>query len=194
MGKLKSKVLTFAVMLAVMGSVAVAAPSSKEVSEESPINERVRHELVTLPYYGVFDNLAFERAGSTVTLHGQVVRPTTRSDAEARVKKLEGVERVVNNIEVLPLSPFDDDIRLRTYRTVFGTSSLYRYAMGANPSVHIIVNRGRVTLEGAVGNQMDKQLAYIAARGVPGVFEVTNNLRVEGEAQGERAARVQSGE
>jgi hyperosmotically inducible protein len=96
------------------------------------------------------------------------------------VAKVPGVARVVNNIEVLPLSSFDDAIRVRTYRAVFRTSSLYRYALGANPSIHIVVNRGRVTLEGVVANKMDSQLAYIAANSVPGVFGVTNNLRVEG--------------
>jgi len=178
MKKQKSRLLALAAMLAMTGSLAVAAPSSKEADHKS-IEEKVRKELVTLPFYGVFDNLAFKREGSTVTLYGQVVRPTTRSSAEKRVKQLEGVERVVNQIEVLPLSSFDDRIRLRTYHTVFGAGGLYRYALGANPSVHIIVNRGRVMLEGVVGNKSDAQLAYIAARGVPGVFEVTNNLRVE---------------
>lgn len=186
MKKPKSKIVTLAMLLAVVGSVAVAAPSSKEMTVNYKVDERVRKELVTLPFYGVFDNLAFKREGSTVTLYGQVVRPTTRSSAERRVKQLEGVEQVVNNIEVLSLSTFDDDIRLRTYYTVFNTGSLYRYALGANPSLHIVVNRGRVTLEGVVGNKGDAQLAYIAARGVPGVFEVTNNLRVEGAKSAER--------
>lgn len=182
MKKQSSKLLALAAMLALTGAVAVAAPSKAEA--DFKINEKLRKELVTLPYYGVFDNLAFKREGSIVTLYGQVVRPTTRTGAESRAKKLEGVERVINNIEVLPLSSFDDDIRLRTYATVFNTGSLYRYALGANPSLHIIVNRGRVTLEGVVGNKGDAQLAHLAARGVPGVFEVTNNLRVEG-ARGE---------
>jgi hyperosmotically inducible protein len=107
------------------------------------------------------------------------VRPSTRSSAEKRIKKIEGVERVVNNIEVLPVSTFDDSIRRRAYRAVFRSGSLYRYALGANPSIHIIVNRGHITLEGVVSNQMDSQLAYMAARGVPGAFSVTNNLRIE---------------
>ena len=118
-----------------------------------------------------------------MTLYGQVVRASTRSDAERRVKSIPGVTRVVNNIEVLPLSSFDNSIRARTYRAVFGTGSLYRYSMGANPSIHIIVNRGHVTLEGVVSNKMDSQLAYMAARGVPGVFSVTNKLHVENEAR-----------
>ena len=168
-------------VLAIAASVAVAGP--QQISEASANNprtiERIRKELVKLPYYGPFDNLAFKLEGDTVTLYGQVVRPTTRKDAERRVARFEGVERVINNIEVLPVSSFDDSIRYRAYRTIFGTSSLYRYALGANPSIHIIVNRGNVTLEGVVSSQMDKQLAYMAASQVPGVFSVTNNLRIE---------------
>jgi len=139
----------------------------------------VRKELVTLPYYGVFDNLAYKVEGDTVTLYGQVVRPSTRKDAERRIRKIEGVDRVVNNIEVLPVSGFDNTIRARAYRAIFRTGSLYRYAQGANPSVHIIVRNGHITLEGVVANRMDSQLAYTAASSIPGVFSVTNNLRVE---------------
>lgn len=135
-------------------------------------------ELVKLPYYGVFDNLEYKVDGNTVTLFGQVRNPTTRRDAERRVARIEGVDNVVNKIEVLPVSGFDDSIRSRTYRAVFRSGSLYRYAMGTNPSVHIVVKNGHVTLEGVVGSQMDSQLAYMAARGVSGVFSVTNNLQV----------------
>ena len=143
---------------------------------------RVRHELVTLPYYGVFDNLAYSIDGAgTVTLYGQVVRPTTRSDAERRVKRLSGVTRVVNNIKVLPLSNFDDRIRAATYRSIASTGGLYRYLQGANPSLHIVVDRGHVVLEGVVSGSGDRTLAYMAANRVPGVFSVRNNLRVEGE-------------
>jgi osmotically-inducible protein OsmY len=128
----------------------------------------------------VFDNLAYEVNGGTVTLHGQVVRPSTRSDAERRVARLAGVSRVVNRIEVLPLSGFDDSIRARTYRALFGMDSpLFRYGRGANPSIHIVVNRGHVTLEGVVADEGDSQLAYMRAMGVPGAFSVTNNLAVE---------------
>jgi len=140
--------------------------------------ERVRKELVTLPYYGVFDNLGFDVSGNVVTLYGQVTRPSTRQDAARRVARMPGVSRVVNKIEVLPLSSFDNAIRVRTYRAVFRTGSLYRYALGANPSIHIVVNTGRVSLEGTVANEADRRLAYIAASGVSGVFSVTNNLRV----------------
>ncbi|MFN2455916.1 MAG: BON domain-containing protein [Pyrinomonadaceae bacterium] len=181
MKTIKNRIAAIAVMLAVATSAVIAAPqpARETVSNDQQIAQKVRRELVTLPFYGVFDNLAYKIDGSTVTLYGQVVRPTTRSDAEQRVKRLSGVARVVNNIEVLPLSTFDDSVRLGTYRAVFNTAGLYRYAMGANPSVHIVVARGHVTLEGVVSNRMDSQLAYIAANGVPGVFSVTNNLRVE---------------
>jgi len=141
---------------------------------------RVRRELVTLPYYGVFDNLEYSINSGTVTLSGQVVRPTTRSDAEGRVKRIKGVSRVVNNIEVLPLSRFDDDIRRATFRSVSRMGGLYRYLQGTNPSLHIIVARGHVTLEGVVSGSGDRNLAYMAANRVPGVFSVTNNLKVEG--------------
>ncbi len=177
-----NRVLALVAALVVTVSVAAAAPTDQmaERAAFEQLAKKVRKELVTLPWYGVFDNLAYKVEGSTVTLYGQVVRPSTRSDAGRRVARLAGVERVVNNIEVLPLSSFDDSIRRRAYRQIFGTGSLYRYAMGANPSVHIVVNRGHLTLEGVVGSEGDSRLAYIAARQVPGVFSVTNNLRVEG--------------
>ena len=181
MRRVKSLILAIAAITLIATSAAVAAPvtSGEEGLSRQQLTKKVRKELVTLPYYGVFDNLAYEIEGGTVTLYGQVVRPTTRKDAEHRVAKIQGVERVVNRIEVLPLSSFDDSIRVRTYRTLFRTGGLYRYALGANPSIHIVVNRGHVTLEGVVSNQGDRRLAEIAARGVPGVFSVTNNLRTE---------------
>src|SRR5258708_7371237 len=143
------------------------------------VEREVRHELVMLPYYGVFDNLAFEVDGGTVTLLGQVSRPTLKTDAERVVKRIEGVERVINRIEVLPLSPYDDRIRLATYRAIYGHTALNRYALQAVPPIHIIVKNGDVTLEGVVANEGDKTIADIQARSVPGVFSVTNNLRVE---------------
>jgi hyperosmotically inducible protein len=167
-----------ALLLAIIstGGVASAAPTG--------LVNSVRHELVMLPYYSVFDNLAYRVDGNTVTLYGQVTRPTLKSDAARVVKRLEGVDQVVNKIEVLPLSPFDDRIRLATYRSVFGFGGMYRYAMGALPSVHIIVENGHVTLEGVVDNQADKNIATIRANGVPGVFSVTNNLQVAGHGRG----------
>jgi len=143
------------------------------------IAREVRHELVMLPYYGVFDNLAFRVDGGTVTLLGQVTRPTLKSDAENVVKDVEGVTKVVNQIQVLPLSSTDDRIRIAEYRAIFGQPGLDRYAMQAVPPIHIIVDNGKVTLEGVVANQGDKDRAGIQANTVPGVFSVTNNLRVE---------------
>ncbi|HZH29583.1 MAG TPA: BON domain-containing protein [Pyrinomonadaceae bacterium] len=186
----KNRLAAFALLFALAAtgaSVEASALTEKgRGSDTQQISKRVRRELVTLPYYGVFDNLAYKVEGDIVTLYGQVVRPTTRSDAARRVARIKGVGRVVNNIEVLPLSSFDDSIRAEAYRSIFNTSSLYRYAMGANPSIHIVVNRGHLTLEGVVGNRMDKQLAEFAARGIPGVFSVTNNLIAERD---ERRAR-----
>ena len=161
------------------GSAQAATPAQKGALSYEQTLRKIRSELVTLPYYGVFDNLAYKVEGSTVTLYGQVVRPSTRKDAERRVSRIPGVERVVNNIEVLPLSGFDDSLRVGTLRAIQRTGSLYRYFLGANPSIHIVVNRGHVTLEGVVANEGDRRLAYIAARGVPGAFTVTNNLRSE---------------
>src|SRR6266850_2209063 len=173
-----------AALLIGIASVAVMAdPPKVPATNDAQLAKRVRHELLMLPYYGVFDNLAYNINGSTVTLYGQVVRPTTRSSAERVVKKLPGVARVVNNINVLPLSSFDDQIRAATYRSIVGTGGLYRYLIGANPSLHIVVDRGHVTLEGVVSGKGDKTLAYMAARRVPGVFSVTNHLRVQGEGE-----------
>ena len=178
MRTIKSRLIMLTISLVTAASVAFAAPPSQSAAGDPHTNNKIRKELVTLPYYGVFDNLAYEVQGNTVILSGQVVRPTTRKDAERRVAKIEGIDRVINNIEVLPVSGFDDSIRARAYRAVFGSGSNYRYAMGANPSIHIVVNRGHITLEGVVSNRMDSQLAYMAANRVPGVFGVTNNLRV----------------
>lgn len=143
------------------------------------IAQEVRHELVMLPYYGVFDNLEYKVNGYDVTLMGQVTRPTLKSDAERVVQKIEGVEHVNNRIEVLPLSPMDDRIRLATYRAIYSRPGLDRYALQAVPPIHMIVKNGNVTLEGIVASEADKNLAGIQAKGVSGVFSVTNNLRVE---------------
>ena len=148
---------------------------------QSRLMREVRHELVTLPYYGVFDNLMYKVDGGTVTLLGQVARPTLRSSAENVVKQIEGVERVVNQIEVLPNSPNDDRIRIATYRSIYGQTALNRYALRAVPPIHIIVKNGNVTLEGVVANEGDKNIANMQANAVAGVFSVKNNLRVEAE-------------
>ena len=162
-------------LLTILPAVALA-----QGAVDPQLGRRVRHELVTLPYYGVFDNLAYSINGGNVTLYGEVVRPTTRSDAERRVKRIAGVKSVVNNIKVLPLSRFDDQIRAATFRSIANMGGLHRYLRGTNPSIHIVVDRGHVTLEGVVSGEGDRTLAYHAANRVPGVFSVRNNLRVEG--------------
>jgi hyperosmotically inducible protein len=141
--------------------------------------EEVRHQLVMLPYYGVFDNLEFRIEGDTVVLSGQVTRPTLKSDAERVVKRLESVSKVVNNIEVLPVSPNDDNIRLAAYRAIFSKPGLDRYAHRAVPPIHIIVKNGNITLVGVVASEADKNLAGIAAQGVSGAFNVENKLTAE---------------
>lgn len=180
MNTIKRNLLALVTALVIAASAAVAAPvASGQQSNDVATMNQIRKKLVTLPYYGIFDNLSYKIEGNTVTLYGQVVRPSTRKDAERRVAKIEGVEQVINDIEVLPLSRFDDSIRVRTYRAIFRTGSLYRYAQGANPALHIIVRNGHVTLEGVVANKGDSRLAYIMASQVFDVFSVTNNLRIE---------------
>jgi hyperosmotically inducible protein len=158
---------------------AVAAISADERTSSQRIIREVRHELVMLPYYGIFDNLTYKVDGYTVTLMGQVTRPTLKSDAGNVVKKIEGVEKVKNEIEVLPLSPNDGRIRRAEYRAIYGDTVLNRYALQAVPPIHIVVKNGNVALEGVVATEADKNVAGIRANGVSGVFAVTNNLRVE---------------
>lgn len=168
-----------------LGTLAVAGvqaqgPGDRRISKkgEDRITKEVRHELVTLPYYSVFDDLAYKVDGDAVTLYGAVTRPTLKSDAENVVKKIEGVTRVINNIEVLPLSPNDDRIRRAVYRAIYSQPGLDMYSLRAVPTIHIIVKNGNVTLTGAVANEGDKDRANIAANGVPGVFAVKNEIQV----------------
>jgi hyperosmotically inducible periplasmic protein len=169
-----------------MSSQQSTSPSGQEsrgaISQKGidRIVKEVHHELVMLPFYGVFDNLAYQVSpDGTVTLMGQVANPTLKSDAENAVKHIEGVERVVNNIEVLPTSPNDDRIRRAVYRAIYGNEVLSQYQLRAVPPIHIIVKNGNVTLEGVVSRPMDKQIAEMQAKSVPGVFSVTDNLQVE---------------
>jgi hyperosmotically inducible protein len=164
-----------AALLLTLGSVGILVGQ-----KDTRLMKEVRHELVMLPYYNVFDNLSYSIDGGTVTLFGQVTQPTLKSSAENVVKHLEGVQQVVNNIEVLPLSPNDDRIRRAVYQKIYTYPSLStRYGFQSVPSIHIIVKNGNVSLEGVVDNAADKNVAGIQANGVPGVFSVTNNLRVE---------------
>jgi BON domain-containing protein len=149
-------------------------------ANESKLIQRVRHELLMLPYYSIFDDLGFRVNGSTVTLVGAVTRPTLKSDAEGVVKRIEGVTQVINQIKVLPLSPMDWQVRRAVAQAIYGDAQIgTRYGYQSLPSIHIIVENGHVTLEGVVANQFDKNLINVRANSVPNVFSVTNNLQVE---------------
>jgi hyperosmotically inducible protein len=167
-------------LLVALGVAAVAlAQRPPSERERTRLEREVRHELVMLPNYSVFDHLAFKVDGGNVTLLGQVARPELKADAERAVREIEGVEKVSNQIEALPLSPNDDGIRRAVYRAIFGSVGLDRYVLAAVPPIHIVVKNGNVTLEGVVASEGDKNLAGIKANGVPGAFSATNNLRVE---------------
>jgi hyperosmotically inducible protein len=183
----KLRATLIAVLLAspsmVLPYSAVAGPrgaknQSSEPKSQQALYKEVRHQLVMLPWYSVFDNLAYKVEGDKVTLYGQVTRPSLKSDAEADVKSVEGVSSVVNNIEVLPPSPMDDQLRRAIYRSIYGETGLSRYSIQAVPSIHIIVKGGNVALEGVVDSEADKNLANLRANQVPNVFSVKNNLAV----------------
>jgi hyperosmotically inducible protein len=161
-------------------SMAQSAKAQRETKASQNLVREVRHQLLLLPYYSVFDNLAYKVDGDRVTLEGQVVRPTLKSDAENVVKSIEGVSGVTNNIEVLPLSPMDDQLRRALYRAIYGDPSLSKYSWSSVASIHIIVKNGNVTLEGIVDSEGDKNLAGLRANSVPDVFSVKNNLVVGG--------------
>jgi hyperosmotically inducible protein len=150
-------------------------PSAK--SQERIVKE-VRHDLLMLPYFGVFDYIAFKVDGYTVTLLGSVVKPVTKSDAENSIKRIEGVEKVDNQIEVLPPSSMDDRLRQRLFRAIYQYPALQKYELGVQKPIRIIVKSGRVTLEGVVDSDGDKNMVGIRANTVSGVFSVTNNLQV----------------
>jgi hyperosmotically inducible protein len=163
--------------MVLLASLSLAqGPVSAKATER--IKKEVRHELLMLPYLTVFDNLTYEVNGYDVTLWGQVTQPVLKSDAEKAVKSIEGVEKINNQIEVLPTSPMDDGLRRRLYRAIYGFSTLNRYAMGVQQPIRIIVKNGNVTLEGVVDSETDKNVAGVQANTVSGVFSVTNNLRV----------------
>jgi len=156
----------------------VVAQPEPQNPAELRIQKEVRHELLMLPYFGVFDNIEFQVQGGTVTLMGQVARPVLKSDAQNAIKHIEGVDQVVNKIEILPASPMDDGLRLRLFRAIYGFPSLEKYDLGVQKPIRIIVNNGHVTLEGVVDSDADKNTAGIRANSVSGIFSVTNNLRV----------------
>jgi hyperosmotically inducible periplasmic protein len=170
--------LSLTVTVVTTGSVPQSAKKQRETKSNQNIVREVRHQLLLLPYYSVFDNLAFRVDGDHVTLEGQVTRPTLKSDAEAAVKSIESVSGVTNNIEVLPPSPMDDQLRHALYRAIYGDPVLSKYGWSSMPSIHIIVKNGHLSLEGVVDSEADKNLAGLRANSVPNVFEVKNNLVV----------------
>jgi hyperosmotically inducible protein len=169
--------------MAALVAGATLLPTYAATTTTQPELERtqraIRKELLTMPFLSIFDNLSYRVDGDTVHLYGQVVRPTLKSQAEKRVAQLEGITRVDNQIEVLPLSPFDNQIRFAVARAVYGQPAMNRYALGANPSIRIIVKNGNVTLEGVVADTGARNIANLMANGVFGVFSVTNNLQIE---------------
>jgi hyperosmotically inducible periplasmic protein len=172
-------VMLAGILVVLFVAAAGAKSSPADQRQQDRITREVRHELVMIPQLSIFDNLAYKVDGNTVTLLGQVRNPVIKDEAEKSVKSIEGVEQVVNKIEVLPPSPMDDETRRKVARAIFNDERLFRYSMGALPPIHIIVKGGHVTLEGVVDNQVDKDEAGLRANQVPGVFSVQNNLRVE---------------
>jgi BON domain-containing protein len=172
-----------AVVLAVVINAGLGQAKSSPDNAHKSVSEQIRHEIAVLPYSGIYDWIEAELlTDGTVVLKGNVTRPSTKTDAENRIRGIETVTKVVNDIHVLPLSGYDDEVRIRVYRSLFnGNSPLLGYALGANPSIHIIVENGRVTLKGVVNNAMDRQLANLAANQVFGVLSVDNQLRLESE-------------
>lgn len=168
-------IIVAAVAVAQFASAQREQPSARSTER---ITKEVRHEILMLPWFGVFDNIAFKVDGYNVTLLGQVARPSLKGDAEGAVKSIEGVEKVDNQIEVLPTSPMDDRLRTRLFRAIYGYAPLEKYALGVQKPIRIVVKNGRVTLEGVVDNEGDKTFAGMRANGVSGSFSVTNNLRV----------------
>ena len=173
---MKSSALALLLVIVTVGWQTASAQGSVE-----RITKEVHHELALLPYYGVFDFLAYKvSADGTVTLLGQVTQPTLKSDAQNAVKHVEGVEHVDNQIQVLPLSPMDNEIRHAAFRAIYSSPQLTKYAWKSVQSIHIIVNNGHITLEGVVDSQADKEVAEIRAKSVPNVFSVDDNLIVAG--------------
>ena len=179
-GLSKAAMLIFLMSLVQVGMANVSkqtAPSSSG-KQAKTMQDKIRHSLLMLPYYGVFDEIGYKIEGDTVTLIGEVKRPLLKDEAEQAVRKVDGVAKVVNNIEILPLSPMDDSLRLRTYRAIYSQPGFEKYGLQAVKPIRIIVNGGHAALEGVVDSEADKNLAGVRANGVPGIFSVVNNLQV----------------
>ncbi len=165
--------------LASLHAATVTVTGAENKSQLSPLERKIRAELITLPFYGVFDYLEFDLQGGKVILKGEVSRPTLQSSAVQVVERIPGVTQVVDQVQVLPLSPFDNGIRRRLMRAIYGDNVLNRYAAGANPWIRLIVRDGKITLEGYVDRNADKDIAFIRANGVTRAFSVANNLKVK---------------
>jgi hyperosmotically inducible protein len=163
--------------LAALSAVPFAYASGPAVPKT--LEEKVRHALDVLPYYGVFDNLLYRVDGDNVTLTGQVWQPVLKLQAESAIKHIEGIGQVNDQIEVLPVSNFDDQIRQQTLRAIYTYPALSRYVLDSHPTIHIIVKNGNVTLTGVVATTMDREVVYVRANGIHGVFSVTNELQVQ---------------
>jgi hyperosmotically inducible protein len=177
--------ILLAFFLVTLGSSAAFAKSAPKVVHhpgqehyEAWLNKKVYDRLVTVPWFGVFDNLAYRIQGTKVTVSGQVLFPVTRSSVRDSVEGLTGVTKVVDHVKQLPFTPFDNQIRWAEYRSIFGYEPLFRYSLGVNPNIHIIVDNSRVTLVGVVDSKADRELAGIRAKLVPYVFSVKNDLIV----------------
>lgn len=175
--------LSFVPGKAIFGADQHQPPQRGSAQYQSWLQTEVRHQLVMIPWLSVFDNLQYRVNGDNVTLMGQVVNPVTKDDAQKAVKGIEGVGQINNQIEVLPVSPFDNQIRRAEYRAIYSFPSLEKYGQLAVASIHIVVKNRHVTHDGVVQNQGDKNAAEIRAKGVPNVFSVTDNLQVENSGQ-----------
>jgi len=168
------------VLVALAATCVLLAQSSRKVAGRSGdhIQREVRNELLMLPYYSVFDDLKYSVSGYVVTLSGEVTDPLLKRNAEGVAKNIEGVEKVVDRIDVLPPSQMDDSLRLRLYHAIYAFPALEKYALPVVKPIRIVVRNGRIVLEGAVDSDADKNLATIRAKSVPGALSVTNNLLV----------------
>jgi hyperosmotically inducible periplasmic protein len=182
---MRRAIYAITVMACTMAFLQAVAQGGKKFSAKAQerIIKEVRNQILMLPDFGTFDNIAFKLNGYDVVLVGQVTRPSLKSDAERVVKKIEGVERVDNRIEVLPPSGNDDRIRREVFNAIYRYAPLQHYGVGSNRPIRIIVNHGNVTLEGVVDRESDKNMAGLQANGVPGVFSIRNNLVVPGKGK-----------
>lgn len=159
-----------------------AAPQQENASD-AKISQEVRHQVLMTPYYSIFDIIEYSVNDGTVTLRGWTLEPGVKSSVVGAVKKIDGVKNVVDQIKEESISSADQQIRQAEYRSIYGFSPLFKYAWGAVPPIHIIVNNGHVALYGIVDNQSDKQMVLQRAKLVPGTFGVEDHLQVSQETK-----------